>query len=130
MDRAQPAARRLIRDAVYPDAIKKHYGWATQPKNVAIMKISVAGLALSAWCPPLIMQHLPLTVGDPARRMECWRMHEIRLRCPRREHLVPDRDRSRSRQRIRRHAPCRRKVFPQGARKGDPDLSPVIQGAL
>src|SRR6266404_1556962 len=49
-------------------------------------------------------------------------MHEIRLRCPRRENLVSDRDRSRGDNRIRRHAPCCRKILSQGAGKGDAEL--------
>src|SRR5215831_12798822 len=84
------------------------------------------GLGLPACCPPLMMQHLPLTVRDSARRMECWRMHEIRLRCPRREYLVPDRDGGRGRRRVRRDAPRRREVFSQGTGKGDRDLSAAI----
>src|ERR1700730_18856434 len=49
-------------------------------------------------------------------------MHEIRLRCPRRENLVSDRDRSRGHNRIRRYAPCCREIISQGAGEGDAEL--------
>src|SRR3984893_12249065 len=57
-------------------------------------------------------------------------MHEIRLRCPRRENLVSDRDRSRGHNRIRRHAPCCRKILSQGAGKGDSELPAGVHRVL